>query len=130
MLANCWWVVFQHGLVRDEDGTFLGGDGGSVLSRADIFSANSFFGLPYKDPVNRPSNATFWYPNLPTVMRSDRTGNIVNVSSQWLSGGYGLSRTGCDLQVSWNAWRCLTPTSYRMLVVENMDADREIRRVR
>ncbi len=116
--------------MRDEDGTFLGGDGGSVLARAEMFSANSFFGLPYRDPVNRPTNATFWYPNLPTVMRSDRNGNIVNVSSQWLSGGYGLSRTGCDLQISWNAWRCLTPTSYRMLVVENMDADREIRRVR
>ncbi len=116
--------------MRDEDGTFLGEKGGSVLSRAELFSANSFFGLPYNDQVNRPANSTFWYPNLPTIMRSDRKGNIVNVSSQWLSGGYGLSRAGCELKKDWNAWLCLTSTSYRMLVVENMDPDHEIRRVR
>jgi hypothetical protein len=120
----------QHGLIRDEDGTLLGGNGGAIISRAELFSANSFFGLPYNDPVNKPYNVSFWYPNLPVVMRSDRKGNVVNISNRWLSGGFGLSRTGCHLETAWNAWRCPTSTSYRMLVIENMDADHEIRRVR
>jgi hypothetical protein len=131
LVSNTWsFAVVQHALVRDEDGTFLGGNGGSILSRAELFSANSFFGLPYKDGVNRPANTSFWYPNLPPVMRVDRKGNIVHVTSKWLSGGYGLSRAGCNLQVDWNAWFCLTSISYRMLVIENMDPDHEIRRIR
>jgi len=50
----------QHVLIRDEDGTFLGGNGGAIISRAELFSSNSFFGMPYSDPVNRPSNQSFW----------------------------------------------------------------------
>jgi hypothetical protein len=120
----------QHALIRDEDGTFLGGNGGSILSRAELFSDNSFFGQPYSDPVNKPVNTSFWYPNLPATMRSDKKGNIVNVTSKWLKGGFGLSRAGCELETAWNAWRCVTSTSYRMMVIENLDADREIRRIR
>jgi hypothetical protein len=62
----------QNAFIRDEDGTFLGGDGGAILARAEVFSSNSFFGIPYTDPVNRPADVPFWYPNLPAVMRSDR----------------------------------------------------------
>jgi hypothetical protein len=62
----------QNAFIRDEDGTFLGGEGGAVLARAELFSNNSFFGIPYADPVNRPPDQPFWYPNLPAVMRSDR----------------------------------------------------------
>jgi hypothetical protein len=120
----------QHALIRDDDGTFLGGNGGSILSRAEVFSGNSFFGLPYKDAINQPGNNSFWYPNLPSTMRADKKGNVINVTFQWLTGGFGLSRAGCDLQSDWNAWRCLTSTSYRMLVIENRDADREVRRIR
>lgn len=66
------------------------------------------------------------------AMRSDRTGAIVNVTRTWLSGGYGISRSGCTLEPIWNAWRCPagSASSYRMLVLENLDADKEIRRIR
>ena len=62
----------QNAMLRDEDGSFLGGNGGAVVARADVFSPNSFFGIPYNDPINRPANLAFWYPNLPVAMRSDR----------------------------------------------------------
>jgi hypothetical protein len=62
----------QNAFIRDEDGTFLGGDGGAILARAEVFSSNSFFGIPYSDPINSPPDVPFWYPNLPAVMRSDR----------------------------------------------------------
>jgi hypothetical protein len=122
-------VFGQHALIRDEDGTFLGNSGGgSIISRAEAFSENSFFGLPYNDPVNRP-NTTFWYPNLPAAMRSDRAGKLINVTETWLFGGWGISRSGCTLVLAWNAWNCSTPDSYRMLTIENMDPDHEIRRI-
>jgi hypothetical protein len=50
----------QNELIRDEDGTFLGGNGGSIISRAEVFSSNSFFGIQYSDPINRPANQSFW----------------------------------------------------------------------
>jgi hypothetical protein len=55
--------------VRDEDGTFLEeGTGGTILPRAEEFSETSFFGFPYRDPVNlKHVSQDWWYPNLPTV---------------------------------------------------------------
>jgi hypothetical protein len=72
------------------------------------------------------------YPNLPVAMRSDRSGQLLNVTRSWLSAGFGISRTGCTLEQAWNAWRCPSgpASSYRMLVLENLDADNEIRRIR
>jgi hypothetical protein len=107
----------------------LGGSSGSILARAESFSTTSFFGLPYYDIVNTPKTR-WWYPNLPTIMRSDTSGKVVNVTAAWLTGGYGISRAGCSLVSQWNAWKCSTPTSYRMMVVEDMDADNEMRRIR
>jgi hypothetical protein len=123
-------ACFQHALIRDEDGTFLGSpEAGAIISRAEVFSENSFFGLPYNDPVNRP-NATFWYPNLPAAMRSDRSGRLLNLTEAWLLGGWGIPRAGCTLMPAWNAWKCSQASgSYRMLTIENMDADSEIRRI-
>ena len=107
----------------------MGASGGSILARAETFSTTSFFGLPYYDIVNTPKTR-WWYPNLPTIMRSDTSGKVVNVTAAWLTGGYGISRAGCSLVSSWNGWKCSTPTSYRMMVVEDMDADHEMRRIR
>ncbi len=59
----------RHGIVIDEDGTLIGGSGGSVVARAELFSANSYFGVPYQSPEDS-FGAKWWYPNLPTVMRS------------------------------------------------------------
>ena len=118
----------QHGLIRDEDGTFFGDSGGgSILSRADMFSENSFFGNPYDDLINKP-DTSFWYPNLPVAMRTDRSGRLLNVTDAWLLGGWGISRSGCTLVPAWNAWKCVS-TNHRMLTIENMDADHEIRRI-
>jgi hypothetical protein len=122
----------QHSLIRDEDGTFSGGwpGKGSILSRAEFFSANSFFGIAYKDPVNIPTGKSFWYPNLPAKMRSDSQGQLLNVTARWLSNGFGIERSDCSLQPDWNAWLCFNLSSYRMMVLESMDADHETRRIR
>ena len=55
---------------------------------------------------------------------------MINVSATWLRGGFGLARPGCTVEPAWNAWRCAAPAPYRMLVIENMDNDHEIRRMR
>ena len=73
------------------------------------------------------------YPNLPTVMRSDRTGAAINVTRTWAWNGLGLPRIGCVLEPAWNAWTCPIDngaSTYRMLVLENLDADKETRRIR
>ena len=100
----------------------------SILARADVFNEGSFFGLPYKDGLNIPETP-WWYPNVPAVMRTDRRGNPVAVNETWLSGGWGIHRSGCTLANEWNAFKCLSGTSYRRLVIESMDPDHEIRRV-
>jgi hypothetical protein len=48
----------RQALIGDEDGTLLD-TAGSVLPRADSFSEGSFFGLPFKDEVNRAYMQTF-----------------------------------------------------------------------
>jgi hypothetical protein len=117
-------------LIRDEDGTFIGASGGgSIISRAELFSENSFFGSPYNDLINTP-NTEFWYPNLPVAMRSDKSGKLLNVTEAWLYGGWGISRSGCTLVPAWNAWQCSSANAnHRMLTIENMDPDHEIRRI-
>jgi hypothetical protein len=73
------------------------------------------------------------YPNLPTAMRSDRSGNLININKTWTWGGLGIPRTGCQLRSAWNAWSCSSDdgaASYRMLVIENLDDDKETRRIR
>jgi len=124
----------RNSLVRDEDGTLLLGGSStysSVVSRGEFFNSNNFFGLEYGHPMNKPTDRAYWYPNLPVTMRTDRSGSPVNVSSSWLRRGYGIPHTGCNLvKDGMNGWKCLdTSISHRMLVVENMDADHEIRRV-
>ena len=59
----------------------------------------------------------------------DEKGRRINVTSKWLSGGFGIERTSCTLKPSWNAWSCPGKRTYRMLVIENMDEDHEIRRI-
>ena len=115
----------RHGLVRFED---TDGVPGSILARADVFNEGSFFGLPYKHPMNIP-DTPWWYPNVPAVMRTDRRGNPVAVNETWLSGGWGIHRPDCLLENDWNAFSCPSGTSYRRLVIESMDPDHEIRRV-
>ena len=51
------------------------------------------------------------------------------MTDAWLSGGWGIPRSGCTVVPAWNAWRCSTADSYRMLTIENMDSDHEIRRI-
>lgn len=124
----------RNSLVRDDDGTLfsttaLSSSKGAAISRGDFFNQGSFFGIKYNDPMNIPAQP-WWYPNLPSVMRTDSTGNPVNVTASWLRNGYGIPRQGCSL--SGDGWICPqipTTKSYRMLVVESMDEDHEIRRI-
>jgi hypothetical protein len=67
---------------------------------------------------------------VPTVMRTTKSGDLVDVADTWIKSGFGHSRRGCTLVPEWNAWHCATSTSYRRLVIESMDLDHEIRRVR
>jgi len=124
----------RNSLVRDEDGTLLLGGSStysSVVSRAEEFNSNNFFGLEYGHPMNKPTDRQYWYPNVPALMRTDRKGSPVNVSDTWLRRGFGIPHNGCRLVRSgMNGWKCLdTSISHRMLIVENMDTDHEIRRV-
>jgi hypothetical protein len=61
-------------------------------------------------------------------MRTDRSGKVLNVTEAWLLSGWGISRSGCTLVQAWNAWKCLS-TNHRMLTIESMDPDHEIRRI-
>lgn len=62
-------------------------------------------------------------------MRTDKEGNVVDLSGSWLQNGFGLHTAGCILNLAWNAWSCLNGLSYRRLVLESMDDDHEIRRI-
>ena len=138
----------RQALIGDEDGTFIGGFGGSILPRADKFSEGSFFGLPFKDDVNKAYMSAFvpswvisapgtsseigwgdtWYPNVPAIMWVDKRGVAVRMEETWLKNGFGIPRTNCTLLNAWNAWKC--PSSkYTRLVIESMDNDHEIRRI-
>lgn len=101
------------------------------MARGEFFSETSFFGVPYNSPSNIPVDDPWWYPNLPTVMWTNPQGELVNVTDVWISEGYGHSRDGCVLKSEWNAWMCAGSkvVEPRMLVIENMDKDHEIRRV-
>ena len=121
----------RNTIVRDEDGTLFvnatKGQKGAAVARADFFNSENFFGVPYNLPMNVPDQP-WWYPNVPTVMRTTKKGAPVNVTDKWLSNGYGIPRQGCSLYGY--TWQCpTTPKSYRMLVLESMDADHEIRRI-
>jgi len=141
----------RQGLINDQDGTLLG-TAGFLLPRAEKFSLGSFFGLPFKDEVNRAYMQTFvpswvsgvpasssssssavgwgntWYPNVPAVMRVDKSGQPVTMSETWLRKGFGIPRDGCTLINASNAWMCPS-AKYTRLIIENMDKDHEIRRV-
>ena len=139
----------RQALISDEDGTFLD-TAGSVLPRAELFSEGSFFGLPFKDEVNRAYMQRFvpswvkgapasssssavgwgktWYPNVPATMWGDKSGQPVTMSETWLKKGFGIPRDNCTLMDSWNAWMCPS-ARYTRLIIENMDKDHEIRRV-
>ena len=115
----------RHLFLIDEDGSFIGRPG-TVLPRAEKFSSETFYGVPYRDGVNEPVRADgspqpWWYINVPNVMRTDRDGFPVDVSQKYAAGGYGIHRPGCELFPPWNAYRCFTSTSYRQVVLENMD---------
>ncbi|KAJ1475672.1 hypothetical protein T484DRAFT_1827474 [Baffinella frigidus] len=90
----------KHNLIRDVDGTLIGGSGGTILPEAEHFSSKSFFGLPYKDGINF-GGQPFWYPNVPAVMRSDMQGFPVNLSATSLRNGYGITREGCTFRDAW-----------------------------
>ena len=117
----------RYGLLRADDDTVFD-QPGAVLARAEKFNEGSFFGLPYADEVNRPQES-WWYPNVPAIMRTDKRGELVNIADTWLSNGWGTYRSGCSLVDSWNSWKCQSATLYRRLVLESMDPDHEIRRV-
>jgi hypothetical protein len=139
----------RQALIGDEDGTLLD-TAGSVLPRADSFSEGSFFGLPFKDEVNKAYMQTFvpswvngapasssssavgwentWYPNVPPVMRVDKSGQLVKMSETWLQKGFGIPRDGCTLMDAWNGWKCPS-ARYTRLIIVNMDKDHEIRRI-
>ena len=144
----------KHVIVHDLDGSVLGGSGGVMFSRAELFSANSFFGLPFKDPANHnymrsrygiPSGdgmggslgasssgdegwGGLWYPTVPQQMWTDRAGKVLQMNSTWLQRGFGIPREGCTLKEGWNCWQCPS-RNYSRLIIENMDADHEIRRI-
>jgi cysteine-rich repeat protein len=135
-------------LVDDDDGSLMGGSGAAAFSRAEKFSEGSFFGSPFKDGPNKaymesnfvPSwvnagtpqpeggwGVHMWYPNVPAVMWSNQLGQPVSMKDTWLRNGFGIERSNCTLMEGWNAWKC--GNKYSKLVIENIDADREIRRI-
>ena len=126
----------RHLFLIDEDASFLG-RAGTVLPRAEEFSSETFYGVPYRDGINEPVRADgslqpWWYINVPNVMRTDRDGFPVNVNQTYAASGYGIHgihHPDCALILPWNAHRCFTSTSYRQVVLENMDRDRLIRRI-
>jgi hypothetical protein len=58
----------------------------------------------------------------------DAKGRPVNVTSKWLSSGWGIERRNCTLMPAWNAWSC-SEKNYCMMVIENMDRDHVDRRI-
>jgi cysteine-rich repeat protein len=123
----------RHLFLMDDDGSFIGNPG-TVLPRAEAFSHETFYGVPYRDGINEPvredgSPEPWWYINVPNIMRVDRDGYPVDLSQTYIKEGYGIHRPGCTLQSDWNAYRCFTETKYRVLVIENLDQDHLIRRI-
>ena len=68
------------------------------------------------------------YPNVPQQMWTDKAGNLLNMSSTWLSKGFGIPRQNCWLQEAWDCWVCPF-ANYSRLILESMDPDHNIRRI-
>ena len=114
--------------------------------RPERFSPGSFFGMPFKDPVNhRAMRSRFglsagdagggilggdsgsgsegwgdvWYPNVPQFMWTDKEGTVLNVTCTCLREGFGIPRQGCALSEAWDCWVCPNK-NYSRLIIENM----------
>lgn len=123
----------KNWFLKDEDGTLLGGSGGTASPRGELFGQSSTFGSKYAEGgPNAGLNVPWWSPNLPIPMRSEVLANgsavSVNVKQKWLSGGFGHSRTGCTYIPSWQGWNC-PEKKFGRLAVESLDADNEMRRI-
>lgn len=106
----------NHVLFNDLDGTLTGARGGSVVARAEYRSPNAVGA------------------RVPDLLLVDPATGAVRPESEVVSQ-WGIYREGCILQPTWNAWRCATPTAdgrglaHRMLIMESMDGDTEVRRL-
>eukprot|EP00294_Goniomonas_avonlea_P017729 CAMPEP_0114573266 /NCGR_PEP_ID=MMETSP0114-20121206/18770_1 /TAXON_ID=31324 /ORGANISM="Goniomonas sp, Strain m" /LENGTH=288 /DNA_ID=CAMNT_0001760605 /DNA_START=154 /DNA_END=1017 /DNA_ORIENTATION=+ len=100
----------KHYYVEDMDGTFLGGNGGSIITRAEF------------------KNAKVTGANIPLTLKVARDGTTLP-DEQIATEGYGIARPNCTLMPEWNAYRCPSNNVYRVVVIESKDSDREIRRI-
>ncbi|XP_045124918.1 fibrocystin-L-like [Portunus trituberculatus] len=98
----------------DEDGSLLGGSGGTVISQADWeWDGDERRGIgDYRIPVS---------------LRQNADGTEIEASQKFPNKGIARDES-CSVASAWQAWKC-TSLSHRMMILESMDTDTEVRRL-
>ncbi|XP_076824499.1 fibrocystin-L-like isoform X2 [Clavelina lepadiformis] len=107
----------KNALIKDFDGGFIGGTGGSVIPQAE-------YGWDV-DPVRGLGDY-----RIPKAMLTTTSGDRIPVNN--IIGGRGIFRdpAECTLNLNWQAYRCPRERfDHRMLVIESLDPDTETRRL-
>ncbi|CAK8682966.1 unnamed protein product [Clavelina lepadiformis] len=107
----------KNALIKDFDGGFIGGTGGSVIPQAE-------YGWDV-DPVRGLGDY-----RIPKAMLTTTSGDRIPVNN--IIGERGIFRdpAECTLNLNWQAYRCPRERfDHRMLVIESLDPDTETRRL-
>ncbi|XP_068231985.1 fibrocystin-L-like [Palaemon carinicauda] len=101
-------------VLQDMDGSILGQENATVTSQAEF----EWDGLA--------SHGVGDY-RIPLPMRQDINGSKIEATEKFPNKGI-IRDDSCSLMESWRAWNC-SSLRHRMLVIESMDVDTEIRRL-
>ncbi|XP_063605340.1 fibrocystin-L-like [Penaeus indicus] len=101
-------------IITDNDGTFLGASGATATSQAEFeWDGDASRGVgDYRIPVS---------------LRQNSDGSIITAAEKYPQKGI-IRDDSCTLMTEWRAWKC-TNLRHRMMVIESMDTDTEIRRL-
>jgi hypothetical protein len=111
----------RNTLIRDLDGSLVGGDGGTVVAESNEVRWNE--PLRYTDPQGSKTMADL----IPTFAFYTR-GSHGRLSASQVFEHPGTTREGCAHVPEWNGYKCLGGRQRRILF-ESMDADAKSRRV-
>jgi len=108
----------QQVLINDLDGSFSG-----LVQSGDDTATDTIYYNVFSESEFNNARARWMIP-ITMLTRHDGA----RIAESDLAIGRGIGRTdGCELDTSWQAYRCRSTLNYRMLVVESMDPDTETR---
>lgn len=101
-------------VIQDMDGSLLGRVNATLTAQAEFeWDGDRSRGIgDYRIPVS---------------LRQNLNGTVIPASAKYPNKGI-VRDSSCSLMPSWRAWKC-TNVRHRMMVIESLDADTEVRRL-